>query len=200
MVNANRRDEKAGLGRDAFSSQVIDALDAHETSRPAMKKPSTKTVRRTGKLQEEQLTIGLDLGDRSSFYCVLNGVGEAILEERVATNPEAMKKTFEKMPASRIALETDTHSPWVSRLLTELGHEAIVAHARNVRLIGESRRKDDRLDAQALARLARIDPQLLSPIQHRSAQADLAVIRARRAGTHKDSAGLLCAGTDQVVW
>jgi len=73
------------------------------------------------------------------------------------------------------------HSPWVSRLLTELGHEVIVAHARNVRLIGESRKKDDRLDAQTLARLARIDPELLSPVKHRSAkaQADLTVIRAR---------------------
>ena len=73
------------------------------------------------------------------------------------------------------------HSPWVSRLLSELGHEVIVAHARNVRLIGESRKKDDRLDAQTLARLARIDPQLLCPVKHRSAkaQADLTVIRAR---------------------
>src|SRR5438477_116961 len=95
-----------------------------------------------------------------------NRAGEVILEDRVPTSPDAMKKRFEKMPASRIALETGTHSPWVSRLLIELGHEAIVAHSRNVRLIGESRRKDDRLDAQALARLARIDPQLLSPIQH----------------------------------
>jgi len=85
------------------------------------------------------------------------------------------------MPRSRIALETGTHSPWVSRLLSELGHEVIVAHARNVRLIGESRRKDDRLDARTLARLARIDPQLLSPVRHRSAraQADLTLIRAR---------------------
>ena len=85
------------------------------------------------------------------------------------------------MPRSRIALETGTHSPWVSRLLSELGHEVIVAHARNVRLIGESRKKDDRLDAQTLARLARIDPQLLCPVKHRSAkaQADLTVIRAR---------------------
>ncbi|HXJ95148.1 MAG TPA: IS110 family transposase, partial [Terriglobia bacterium] len=82
---------------------------------------------------------------------------------------------------SRIALETGMHSPWVSRLLDELGHEVIVAHARNVRLIGESRKKDDRLDAQTLARLARIDPELLSPVKHRSAraQADLTVIRAR---------------------
>ena len=73
------------------------------------------------------------------------------------------------------------HSPWVSRVLSELGHEVIVAHARNVRLIGESRRKDDRFDARTLARLARIDPQLLSPVQHRSAQAQahLMVIRAR---------------------
>ena len=74
------------------------------------------------------------------------------------------------MPASRVALETGTHSPWVSRLLTELGHEAIVAHSRSVRLIGESRRKDDRQDAHALARLARIDPKLLSPIQHRTSR------------------------------
>src|SRR5712675_139181 len=85
------------------------------------------------------------------------------------------------MPRSRIALETGTHSPWVSRLLSKLGHEVIVAHARNVRLIGESRKKDDRLDAQTPGRLARIDPQLLSPVKHRSAkaQADLTVIRAR---------------------
>ena len=123
------------------------------------------------------------------------GADEVIQEERVATNPEAMKKTFEKMPASRIALETGTHSPWVSRLLTGLGHEAIVAHARNVRLIGESRRKDDRLDAQALARLARIDPRLLSPIQHRSAQADLAVIRARYALARTRTA-LVCSARD----
>jgi transposase len=92
-----------------------------------------------------------------------------------------MEATFGAMPRSRIALETGMHSPWVSRLLSKLGHEVIVAHARNVRLIGESRRKDDRLDAQTLARLARVDPQLLCPVKHRSAkaQADLTVIRAR---------------------
>jgi len=84
------------------------------------------------------------------------------------------------------------HSPWVSRGLSELGHEVIVAHARNVRLIGESRRKDDRFDARTLARLARIDPQLLAPVQHRSAQAqaDLMVIRAR--------AGLVRARTSLI--
>ena len=128
-----------------------------------------------------RLTIGLDLGDRSSWYCVLDEAGEVVDEQKLGTTPKAMKEAFSRVPHCRVALETGTHSPWVSRLLSELGHEVIVAHARNVRLIGESRRKDDRLDALTLARLARIDPQLLGPVKHRSreAQADLMVIRAR---------------------
>ena len=104
-----------------------------------------------------------------------------LLEQRVSTTAKALREVFGGMPRSRVALETGMHSPWVGRLLSEVGHEVIVAHARNVRLIGESRRKDDRFDARTLARLARIDPQLLSPVKHRSAQAqaDLTVIRAR---------------------
>jgi transposase len=136
-----------------------------------MKKSTTTATGRSGKLLAQK-TIGLDLGDRSSWYCVLDEGGEVLLEQKVASTQKAMRETFARMPRSRIALETGTHSPWVSRLISEFGHEVIVAHARNVRLIGESRRKDDRLDAQTLARLARIDPALLAPVKHRSAQAD----------------------------
>jgi transposase len=142
--------------------------------------------------KKDQLTIGLDLGDRSSCYCVLDENGEIVLEQKLATTPEAIQQAFGKMARSRIAMETGTHSPWVSRMLAALGHEVIVAHAQNVRLIVKSRRKDDRLDARTLARLARIDPQLLSPVQHRSAQAQLHLteIRAR--------AGLVSARTALV--
>ena len=131
--------------------------------------------------KEQKLTIGLDLGDRWSFYCVLDEAGQVILEQKLPTTPEAMKQTFGKIPRSLMALETGTHSPWVSRLLSELGHEVIVAHAQKVQLITESNRKDDRHDARTLARLARIDPELLGPVRHRSAQAQLhlTVIRAR---------------------
>ena len=73
-----------------------------------------------------RLTIGLDLGDRSSAYCVLNEAGEIVLEHKVATTPEAMKQVFGSMPRCRIAMETGTHSPWVSRVLAEPGHEVIV--------------------------------------------------------------------------
>jgi transposase len=123
----------------------------------------------------------VDLGDRWSFYCVLDEAGKIILEQKVPTTPEAMKQTFSRIPQSRIALETGTHSPWVSRLLTELEHEVLVAHAQKVQLITKSDRKDDRHDARTLARLARIDPELLGPVQHRSAKAQihLMVIRAR---------------------
>jgi len=146
-----------------------------------MKKISTVGARQTRNFRDQKLTIGLDLGDRTSWYCVLDEAGEVVLEQRLSTTPKAMKEVLGRMPRSRIALETGMHSPWVSRVLSELGHEVIVAHARNVRLIGESRRKDDRFGARTLARLARIDPQLLAPVQHRSAQAQahLMVIRAR---------------------
>jgi transposase len=144
-----------------------------------MKKLTTAATNWIGK--QERLTIGLDLGDRSSHYCVLDESGRIVTESKTATSPKAMEAVFGGMTPSRIALETGMHSPWVSRLLSQHGHEVIVAHARNVRLIGESRKKDDRLDAQTLARLARIDPELLCPVKHRSAkaQADLSLIRAR---------------------
>ena len=146
-----------------------------------MKKISTVQTFQSEIFKDQKLTIGVDLGDRWSFYCVLDEAGKIILEQKVPTTPEAMKQTFSRMPQRRIALETGTHSPWASRLLTELEHEVIVAHAQKVQLISKSNRKDDRHDARTLARLARIDPELLGPVRHRSVQAQihLTVIRAR---------------------
>jgi transposase len=159
---------------------MFDVLKAQKR-RPAMKKISTMQAFSNEILKEQRLTIGVDLGDRWSFYCVLDEAGKIILEQKVSTTPEAIKQTFGKIPRSLIAIETGTHSPWVSRLLTELGHQVIVAHAQKVELITKSNRKDDRHDARTLARLARIDPELLGPVRHRSAKAQihLTVIRAR---------------------
>src|SRR6202162_3618092 len=112
-----------------------------------MKKISTVAVKQSKNISGKKLTIGLDLGGRSSLYCVLDEAGEVLVEQKLTTTQKAMLEVFGTMPRCRIALETGMHSPWVSRVLSELGHEVIVAHARNVRLIGESRRKDDRLDA-----------------------------------------------------
>jgi transposase len=130
---------------------------------------------------EERMTIGLDLGDKTSRYCVLDGDGKVVEEGSVGTTRKAMLDKFARLQRCRIAMEVGTHSPWLSRLLEQVGHEVIVANARQVQLISASTRKDDRVDAETLARLARVDPQLLRPIRHRSeeAQKHLTVIRIR---------------------
>jgi len=127
------------------------------------------------------ITIGMDLGDKTSRYCVIDQEGEVLFEGAVATTKKGLAQTFGVLARCRIALEVGAHSPWISRLLKSFGHEVIVANARQVKLISESSRKNDRLDAQTLARLARMDPKLLRPIQHRSeeAQQDLMLIRVR---------------------
>jgi transposase len=130
---------------------------------------------------KQRLTVGIDLGDKSSRYCVLDEAGEVVSEDQVPTTQAGFDSLFAKMPTSRIALEVGTHSPWVSRHLASMGHEVIVANAHKVKLITQSVRKNDQIDARQLARLARVDPKLLSPVRHRGEQAqrDLAVVRGR---------------------
>ena len=113
-----------------------------------MEKISTAKMKRQVAARTKKRTIGMDLGDRSSRYCVLDENGDVIAEGSVATTKPAMEKVFGAMVGCRIAIETGCHSPWVSRQLQGFGHEVIVANPRNVRLIGESTRKDDRLDAR----------------------------------------------------
>jgi transposase len=124
--------------------------------------------------------VGIDLSDKESTYVVLNRRGEVLHEGKVRTTSAALASEFSRSHC-RVAIETGSHSPWVSRLLSALGHEVIVANPRQVQLIAKSNRKSDRVDAQTLARLARLDPGLLRPIKHRSreVQAHLSLLRSR---------------------
>lgn len=137
-----------------------------------MKKSNRATV---------QDTIGIDLGDRHSHYAVLEADGTKRETGKVMTTPAAVTKRFGGIPCARIAIETGTHSPWMSRLLSSLGHEVWVANARQLPLISRNLRKHDEGDAELLARMARVDPVMLKPIEHGkpTAQADLAVLKAR---------------------
>jgi transposase len=127
------------------------------------------------------ITIGLDLGDRQSNFHILALDGETLRQGRVATTREDLAKFFGELAPARIVMEVGGHSPWVSRLAQSSGLETIVANPRKVALITQNERKNDRADAERLARLGRADPKLLSPIQHRgeSSQADLSVHHAR---------------------
>ena len=137
-----------------------------------------------GSKDRPQTTAGLDLGDRYSYLCLLDTDGGEVIEEgRVRTTSEALRRRFASERPMRIAIETGTHSPWVSRLLEELGHEVLVANARKLRLIYANKRKTDEVDAENLARLARLDPKLLHPLKHRGeeSQAHMAIVRSRQA-------------------
>lgn len=127
------------------------------------------------------MTVGLDLGDKYSSILVLGANGEELDEGRVRTTPEALRLRFSALPPSRVAIEVGTHSPWVAALLEECKHEVLVANARRLRLIYENERKSDKVDAENLARLARVDPMLLYPIKHRGPElrADLALMGMR---------------------
>jgi transposase len=104
-------------------------------------------------------------------------------EGRLRTTPEALRRRFASEQPLRIAIEAGTHSPWVSRVLEECGHEVLVANARKLRLIYANKQKTDEVDAENLARLARLDPKLLHPLRHRGedSQAHMALIRSRQA-------------------
>ena len=137
-----------------------------------------------GSKDRPNMTAGLDIGDKHSYLCLLDTASGEVMEEgRMRTTPEAFRRRFSSEQPMRIAIEAGTHSPWVSRLLKECGHEVLVANARKLRLIYANKRKTDEIDAENLARLARLDPKLLYPLQHRgeNAQAHMAIIRSRQA-------------------
>jgi len=132
--------------------------------------------------QATTVTMGMDLGDRSStFFRIDDTTGEILGEGQVKTNREDMRSFLEELSRLRLVIETGPQSSWISHLGEELGHEVIVAHASELRMIYASKRKSDQRDAQMLARVGRLDPELLHPVQHRSvaAQRDLTLLRAR---------------------
>jgi transposase len=134
--------------------------------------------------QPPKMTAGLDLGDKYSYLCLIDTESGEVMEEgRLRTTPEAFGRRFTSEQPMRIAIEAATHSPWASRVLEECGHEVLVANARKLRLIYSNKRKTDEVDAENLARLARVDPKLLYPLKHRGeeSQAHMAIIRSRQA-------------------
>jgi transposase len=102
-----------------------------------------------GSKHRPNMTAGLDIGDKHSYLCLLDQESGEVMEEgRLRTTPEAIRRRFSsEQPPMRIAIETGTHSPWVSRLLEECGHEVLVANARKLRLIYANKRKTDEIDA-----------------------------------------------------
>lgn len=129
----------------------------------------------------QQTIIGIDLGDKKHAICVTDKDGKILKECFISNRRSALNKLADEYPSSLIAMEVGGPSPWVSRLLTDKGAKVIVANARKLRAIYQNERKCDQFDARMLAKLARLDISLLSPIEHISEQSqrDLLLIKLR---------------------
>ena len=129
----------------------------------------------------DRLTVGVDLGDQWSNYCILGLGGETLGEGQFRTRRQEVGEFFQGLAISRVVIEVGTHSAWIREVIAGLGHEVLVANAQRMEGRKRRRRKNDRIDAAKLARLGRVDPQSLYPIQHRSTEIreDLLVIRVR---------------------
>jgi transposase len=128
-------------------------------------------------------TVGLDIGDRWTHAAVIGPEGELYAEDRLASREPDVRRWLSRLPASVVAMEVGTHSRWMARVGRECGHRVLVANPRQLRLIYAGDNKTDRLDAEKLARLARVDWRLLKPVEHRpeQEQADLGRIGVREA-------------------
>jgi transposase len=142
-------------------------------------KNSSKT--KTSAATISKYTIGIDLGDKKHAVCVIDANGKIVAERPIANCRESLQQLSEKYPGAKMVMEVGSHSPWISRFLTELKHEVLVANARKLRAIYNNDRKSDLLDARMLAKIGRLDPSLLHPIEHKSeaAQRDLLQIKLR---------------------
>lgn len=138
--------------------------------------------RKTGVKKRITQTIGLDLGDKTSTFCVLDeATGDVIERGEVRTDQVMMELFFACRPAARVVMEVGCHSPWVSRIAERYCAKVYVANSRRLKFIYANERKSDVVDAEALARVGRMDARLLMPVRHRGpkAQKDLALIRCR---------------------
>jgi transposase len=131
----------------------------------------------------DRLTVGVDLGDQWSHYCILGLEGETLAEGQLRTTPQDVTEFFAALNVARVVVEVGTHSAWVREVICGYGHEVLVANPRLMEGSKRRKRKNDRIDANKLARLGRVDPQSLHPMQHRSpgVRQDLVMLRARDA-------------------
>jgi transposase len=174
--------QESGPGAQSLNRGVRDLLA--KLTQAVTEEGTTKTQRQPGRgVNRDRHSIGIDLGDKRSKYCFLDTDGAIVAEGSLATTRGEFAAYFSVIPPARIALEVGTHSAWVSELLETYGHEVVIANPRRMESIAKNRRKNDRVDARTLARLVRVDPELLYPIQHRGTEVrrDLVLLRARNA-------------------
>jgi len=163
--------ELVGKLREKLNPKVASLVPAEEGRRNSLK-PNL-----------DRLTVGVDLGDQWSNYCILDLEGETLGEGKLRTREQEFAEFFQSLSSARVVVEVGTHSAWVEEVIGHGGHEVVVANPRLMEGSKRRKRKNDRIDANKLARLGRVDPQSLLPIEHRRREVrqDRVLLRARDA-------------------
>jgi transposase len=164
-------------------AELVAKLSEKLEQKPVPEKAAEGKPQSAPAPNRNRLTVGVDLGDQWSNYCILGLEGETLAEGQLRTTREDVASLFGALSSARVIFEVGTHSAWVREVIVGCGHEVLVANPRLMEGTKRRKRKNDRLDAQKLARLGRVDPQSLFPIEHRSTEVrqDLVVLRARDA-------------------
>jgi transposase len=171
--------------RDAkeVMAELVAKLSQRLEPRPAT--PSAGDGRQQSMLgpNRERLTVGVDLGDKWSNFCILGLDGEKLTEGQLQTTQPDFAEFFQSLATARVVMEVGTHSAWARDVVAGCGHEVLVANPRQMEGPKRRKRKNDRIDAHKLARVGRMDPQSLFPVHHRSVgvRQDLVAVRARHA-------------------
>lgn len=130
---------------------------------------------------KNHITIGMDLGDKFHIVAVFDQDGNELEIKKVTNTKSEVSKFFNRYQSCNVAMEAGTHSPWISRLLHEMGLTVYVGNPRKLRIIWDSIDKSDARDARILGMVCRVEPKRLHPLHHRGqqVQADLAIIKSR---------------------
>jgi transposase len=164
-------------------AELVAKLSERLEQKPTQEKAAEGRPKGAPAPNRDRLTVGVDLGDQWSNYCILGLEGETLGEGQLRTTREDLAAFFKALAAARVIFEVGTHSAWAREVVVGCGHEVLVANPRLMEGTKRRKRKNDRLDANKLARLGRVDPQSLFPMEHRSREVrqDLVVLRARDA-------------------
>src|SRR5215471_3525670 len=164
-------------------AELVAKLSERLEQKPTQEKAADGKPKGAPAPNQDRLTVGVDLGDQWSNYCILGLEGETLGEGQLRTTREDVAALFRALAAARVIFEVGTHSAWVREVVLGCGHEVLVANPRLMDGTKRRKRKNDRIDAHKLARLGRVDPQSLFPMEHRSREVrqDLVVLRARDA-------------------
>ena len=171
--------------RDAREVMAELVVKLSQKLEPQSTRKSEEDPRKAGMPgpNRDRLTVGVDLGDKWSNFCILGLDGEKLTEGELRTTPQDFAEFFQAMAGARVIMEVGTHSAWARDVVARSGHEVLVANPRQMEGPKQRKRKNDRVDAHKLARVGRMDPQSLFAIEHRSVEVrqDLVALRARHA-------------------